>query len=130
MKDPRQEKGSPNDKEEIMRKSVDADYECGENEDPSGWTEIGETEATVVELGGTREGLAKWEDDDMAYHFWIYEYTCLQPDTAELHTFRGRIRFVGSIFGNWFQKYPKGFKFPVHYNKADPAHHIRLHNFD
>jgi hypothetical protein len=56
----------------------------------------------------------------MAYYFWIYKYTCPLPDTAELHTFRGRIRFMGSIFGNWFQKYPKGFKFPVYYNKAGP----------
>ena len=107
----------------------DVEYEFTKNEDWHGW-DYGEAEAIVIDMGTTKEGLPKWEDSDVYYHWWIYEYDCPIPGTDEKQKFTGKVKFTASGYGGWFIKYPKGFKFTVRYNKANPAQHSRMNDFD
>lgn len=106
------------------------EYEFSKNEDWSIW-DYGETEAVVVDFGATQEGLPRWEDNDVYYHWWIYEYEYSVPETAEKQKFTGKIKFTASGYAYhlWFSKYPKGFKFIVRFNKANPAQHSRMIDF-
>lgn len=87
-------------------------------------------EAVVVSYG--TEAIPNLEDCDSEFglYYWYYEYEYCVPGTDEIRKHRDRIEFSGSCWGRWFEKYDKGFRFPVRYNKDDPTRHIRLHNFD
>jgi len=89
-----------------------------------------DTEATVVALWSTREGLSESEDSDMLMHYWTYEYEYSLPGTDEIKKHQETINFIASGYGIWFEKYPIGFKFPIRYDKTLPSKHIKLNNFD
>jgi hypothetical protein len=89
-----------------------------------------EAEAIVVDCGSTRKGLPEWEDSDMAFHFWTYEYEYRDPNTGETQKYQDTLIFTASIWGTWFTKYNVGFRFQVRYHKRVPSVHILLHNFD
>jgi hypothetical protein len=107
----------------------DVEYEFTKNDDWRSW-DYDEAEATVINFGATRDGLPRWEDDDMYYHWWVYEYECVVQGTDEKQKFTGELKFVASAYGGWSKKYPKGFKFIVRYNKANPVQHSRMNDFD
>jgi hypothetical protein len=93
--------------------------------------EMVEAEAVILfQSSGTISGLEDC-DSDMGMLYLYYEYEYRVPGTDEIRKHRDKIEFSVSIFGLWhYEKYDKGFKFRVKYNKDHPTRHLRLHNFD
>lgn len=89
-----------------------------------------DAEAVVIECDATKEGVGEGADWDDLFHYWIYDYESVAPGSDRTMKHQGKIQFVGSVRANWLAKYPPGFRFPVRYNRTDPAHHLRLHEFD
>lgn len=90
-------------------------------------SEPGEDAVAVVIKCGTTGNV---EDSDMIIHYWIYEYEYRMFGSNKIRKHQDVIEFWASGYGEWFQKYDVGFRFPVRYNEYLPKQHIRLHNFD
>lgn len=90
-------------------------------------SEPGEDAVAVVIKCGTTGNV---EDSDMIIHYWVYEYEYRMFGSNKIRKHQDVIEFWASGYGQWFQKYDVGFKFPVRYNEYLPKQHIRLHNFD
>lgn len=89
-----------------------------------------DTEAVVLDCGASKEGVDEGSDSDDFFHYWIYEYEYFVPGSHQVMKHQDKIEFFASAYGRWLSKYPKGFSFPVRYNRNIPTKHTRLHEFD
>ncbi|MEZ4593867.1 MAG: hypothetical protein R3D55_22395 [Chloroflexota bacterium] len=89
-----------------------------------------DTEAVVIDCGASREGVNKAADSDDFSHYWVYEYEYFVPGSDQVMKHQDKIEFFASAYGRWLSKYPKGFRFPVRFNRNLPTQHKRLHEFD